>query len=222
MSTASIGGIGKIARGEDRKAARAGTEVEHAFDLGRFADQGRGVFIAVAAEMGVQQFADEGARHDGALVDIERQAAHIDLVDEIGRGFAGGDALIDQTEDFLAFRGGDARGGKAFELVGMQMQGLANQECRFGHRIGGAMREHQFRLGKAADGVADEIEQRQQFARGDLRRFRGDAARFGAGFARFAIRIWSSARRRHHRGCAPRSSSCLFRFPRASRTARWS
>jgi hypothetical protein len=51
----------------------------------------------------LQQFADERARHDGALVDIERQAAHVDLVDEVGRGFSCRDTASDQIEDILAF-----------------------------------------------------------------------------------------------------------------------
>ena len=48
------------------------------------------------------------------------------------------------------------------------MQRFADQECGLGHRIGGAVREHQLRLDEAADRIADEIEQRQQFAGGDL------------------------------------------------------
>ena len=57
------------------------------------------------------------------------------------------------------------------------MQRLADQEGGFGNRIGGAMREHQLGFDEAADGVADEIEQRQQFARTDLGKFRcGQAA----------------------------------------------
>ena len=120
----------------------------------------------------LQQFADERARHDGALVDIERQAAHVDLVDEVGGGFSRRDAARDQIEDFFAFGCRDARGGERLELVRVQMQRLADQEGGLGNRIGGAMRKHQLGLGEAADGVADEIEQRQQFARADLGEFR--------------------------------------------------
>ena len=108
--------------------------------------------------MGVQQFADEGARHDGALVDIERQTAHIDLVDEIGRGRPRGDAALDQGENGLAFGRGNARGRKSLELVGVQVQGFANQERSFRNRIGGAVREHQFGFDKAAHRKAYEIQ----------------------------------------------------------------
>src|SRR4029077_15356107 len=80
--------------GQDRETARAGAEVEHASDLRGLADQ-RGVR---AAEMRVQQFADEGTRYDHALVDIERQAAHVGLVDEIGGGLARGDAAAQPGE----------------------------------------------------------------------------------------------------------------------------
>ncbi len=114
--------------------------------------------------MRVQQFADEGARHDGALVDIERQAAHVDLVDEIGGRRPRGDAALDQAEDRLAFGRRDPRGGKRLELVGVKMQGFADQERRLGDRIGGAVREYQFGFDKAAHRKADEIQQRQQFA----------------------------------------------------------
>src|SRR5215216_6534537 len=48
------------------------------------------------------------------------------------------------------------------------MQRLADQEGGLRDRIGGAMGKHQLGLGEAADGVADEIEQRQQFAGTDL------------------------------------------------------
>ena len=56
------------------------------------------------------------------------------------------------------------------------MQRLADQEGGVGNRIGGAMREHQLGFGEAADGVAYEIEQRQQFARADLGKFRNGLA----------------------------------------------
>ncbi len=72
----------------------------------------------------------------------------------------------------MAFGRRDARGRERLELVGVQMQRLADQEGSLGNRIGGAMREYQLGLGEAADGVADEIEQRQQFAGTDLGGFR--------------------------------------------------
>jgi hypothetical protein len=75
---------------------------------------------------------------------------------------------LDQSKDLFAFRRGDARMGKLLELIGMQVQGLADQEGGLRDRIGGAVREYESGLRKAAYGVADEIEQGQQFARRDL------------------------------------------------------
>src|SRR5258708_5057502 len=65
------------------------------------------------------------------------------------------------------------------------MQRLADQEGGLGNRIGGAMRKNQLGLGEAADGVADEIEQRQQFAGTDLRRFRSAGAALRRRFCAF-------------------------------------
>ena len=86
-------------RGEDREASRSRAEIEHALDGRGIVDQRAS--LAVAAEMRLQELADEGARNDDALVDIEGQAAHVDLVDEIGGRFARGDALMDEIEDGL-------------------------------------------------------------------------------------------------------------------------
>src|SRR3981189_2136813 len=66
--------IWKTLAREDGKAARTGAEVQHALDREGILDQGAVVVLAFRAEMGIQQLADEGARHDAALVDIEGQA----------------------------------------------------------------------------------------------------------------------------------------------------
>jgi len=58
--------------GQHGKAARAGTEIEHAFDACGIADQRS---HRLAAEMGFENFPDEGFAHDHAAVDIEGQAA---------------------------------------------------------------------------------------------------------------------------------------------------
>src|SRR5262249_46604539 len=76
----------------------------------------------------LQEFTDEGAWHDHALVDVEWQAAHVDLVDEVGGGFAGGDAATDQVKNFPGLDPHNARGGEALELVGVKVQRLADQE----------------------------------------------------------------------------------------------
>ena len=57
-------------------------------------------------------------------------------------------------------------------LVRVKMQRFADEKSGFRKWIGGAVREYQFGLDKAAHAIADEIQQRQQFARADLGEFR--------------------------------------------------
>ena len=83
------------------------------------------------------------------------------------------DAAADQVENGLGLKPGDARVGKGLELVGMQMQRLADQEGRFRDGIGGAVRELELGLDEAAHGIADEIEQGKQFG-GQFFRFQRD------------------------------------------------
>src|SRR3982074_3705760 len=132
--------------------------------------------IAFAAEMGIEQLADEGARHDHALVDVKGQAAQVDFVDEVSCRFSRSDAARNHVEYSFGLARRDPRGREGLELVGMKMQGFADQECGLGHGIGGAVREQQFGLDKAAYRIADEVEQRQQLAGCEFRKFRYSAA----------------------------------------------
>lgn len=85
---------------------------------------------------------------------------------------------MDEIDDELAFRCCDAGVREGLELVGMQMQGLANQEGRFSDRIRGAVRERKLGLDEAADRIADEIEQREKLGTAYFGAFwRGAAAR---------------------------------------------
>ena len=168
--------IGEMPARQNREAARAGAKVEHAFHRAEIVDQRAAVHLVRSGEMRVEQFADERSRHDHSLVDVERQAAHIDLVDEIGRRLAGRDSRLDQVEQLRTLGGRNARGRKHLKLIGMQMQRLANEKRRIRHRIGGAMRERHISRNEAAHRIANEVEQRQQLtARGpdDLRGPRG-------------------------------------------------
>src|SRR6516225_1275428 len=61
----------------------------------------------------------------------------------------------------------------------MKMQRFANQKCRFGDRIGRAVREDEFCFIETADREADEIEQREQFATCGFREYRSGAPAFG-------------------------------------------
>ena len=91
------------------------------------------------------------------------------------------------------------------------MQRLADQERRLGHRIGGAVREHQFCLDESAHRIADEIEQRLQFAGCDLRRFRRDlvsAAEFRCRAAAFGGRSCAFGHQDLVQRAGGRQSSC--------------
>src|SRR5215469_9950261 len=100
-----------MAGSENGEAARAGAEVEHALNLRRLVYERRGAILE-AAEMGVENFADEGTWHDHAFVDIEGQAAHVDLVDEIGGRLPRLHAALDQLKDLFRLRRGHPRGCK--------------------------------------------------------------------------------------------------------------
>ena len=76
---------------------------------------------------------------------------------------------MDEFEQGLAFRRGNARVHKALELVRMQMQRLADQEDGFRDRIGRAVGEGEVCFREAAHGIADEIDQREQLAATDFR-----------------------------------------------------
>ena len=114
--------------------------------------------------MGIQQFTDVGPRHDDTLVDMEGQPAHVDLVDQISGRLPCRDAPRHHLEDGIGLPFRDPRRREALELVGMQMQGFADKEHGLGDGIAGAVREYQLRLDKTAGQIADEIEQRPQFA----------------------------------------------------------
>ena len=66
-------------------------------------------------QFAVENFAEIRARHDRPLVDIERHAAHIDALEQIGRGLAGADT--------------PRRPARRFSCVA-----LPSRSCRRGHR----------------------------------------------------------------------------------------
>ncbi len=146
--------IGKGPRSENSETARAGAEIEHARDFCRIAELKPGVI----AKMLVQDFADERARHDGPLVHIERQAAHVDLVEQIGGGFARANTLFDEIENFRAIGLGDAPACGVLDRVRVQAKRFADQECRLGDRIGRAVGEHDAGLAETTCRKADIVE----------------------------------------------------------------
>ena len=72
-------GILEHVGGENRDGAGPGAEVQHRLDRIRILDQRE---ILAAEGIGIEQLADEGARDDHALVDIERDALHIGALQE--------------------------------------------------------------------------------------------------------------------------------------------
>ena len=101
-----VGGIdrdlGPDHGGQHRQAAVAGAQVEHLL----------GVFTQPEIDAAVrQQLGDEAARHDGALVHVERHALQPGLARQVGRGLAGLDAPAQQIAA-LANAGQRRRSGR--------------------------------------------------------------------------------------------------------------
>ena len=119
MSTASIRALGNDSRGENRERAAAGAEIEHALDRIGVLDQ-----RALADEAAEQQFADEAARHDHALVDIERHALDIGAIEKVGGGLARRDARVDQLQRGARARRRQRGVEKRIERVDRQAQRL--------------------------------------------------------------------------------------------------
>ena len=107
--------------------------------------------------------AEIGARHDHALVHVERHPGGIDPPQQIGRRLAGADARFDETEDAFALGRGHACRRKQLEAVGRQMQRLADQEGGLGDRVGGAVGEHELCRIEPRHRIADEIEHGDEF-----------------------------------------------------------
>ena len=148
--------IGECARGEDRQTPRAGAQVEHARHLGRIAQ------LQAVAEMIVEKFADERAWNDRPLVHIERQPAHVDLVEQIGRRLSRRDALLDQRAYPCPVGIGDAPSGRILDLVRMDAECFADDERCFRDRIGGAVGEYDPRLRQAVGRETNVVENRRK------------------------------------------------------------
>ena len=157
------GGVGKAHRGEHGERARSGAEIEHARDLVRVLP-GKAV-VAAGKSVAGDELAEIGTRHDHPLVDVKRDAGGIDASEEIGGRLAGRDPRFDEGEDARALGRGDPRRRKPFEPIGRQVQRFADDEGRLGHRIGGAVGEHELRFGKARHRIAHEIEHGDEFHR---------------------------------------------------------
>ena len=112
---------------------------------------------AGADEAVKQQFADEAARHDRALVDIERHALDIGAIEQIGGRLARRDARVDQRQQPRALGRGQAGVEERIERVDRQLEPFEDDERRFVDRVGRAVTIGEFGGVEAADGVAEEI-----------------------------------------------------------------
>ena len=151
--------VGKDARGEDRDRAPARAEVENAGDVLRIAGQ-----PVVLGEGRDQQFADEAARRDDALVDVERHAPDIGAVQEVGRGLPRGHPRLDQRVEPLALAAQELRVEKRVERIDREVQALEDEIRGFVERGRRAVAEGEARGAEAADGVAQPVARgRKQF-----------------------------------------------------------
>ncbi len=112
---------------------------------------------AGADEAVKQQFADEAARHDRALVDIERHALDIGAIEQIGGRLARRDARVDQSEQPHALGAGQSGVEERIERIDRQFEPFEDDERRFVDRIGRAVTIGEVGGVEAADGVAEEI-----------------------------------------------------------------
>ena len=110
--------IGKDARGENGERSAAGAQIEDGCDA-RWVAGPR----AILGEGGCQQFADQAARDDDALVDIERHALDIGAVQEIGGGLARRHPRFDQVQEPRPLVAQEPGVEKRIERVDRQAEG---------------------------------------------------------------------------------------------------
>ena len=152
-STASILALGKTRGGEDGERAAARAEVERRAR----SSLGSPVSASVADERRHQQFADEAARHDDPLVDIERHALDIGAVQEVGGGLAGDDARLDQRVEPLALGAQEPRVEERIERIDRQIEAFEDDEGRFVERRRRPVAERQALGAEAADRVTQPV-----------------------------------------------------------------
>ena len=145
-------------RCQDGEAARAGAEIEHA-------THARGIGDRQGAAH--QEIADEGARDQGAAVDVETHAVHVGGTHQVRRRQAQRHAGVDQGEEARAFGGGGPEVEPGIEGVDRQAQRLQHQESRLVDGIGGAVAVGEAGGPEAADREPEEV------AQGDERGFGG-------------------------------------------------
>ena len=116
----------------------------------------------VLGENGHDQFADQAARHDDALVDIERHALDVGAIDKVGGGLARGCARLDQSQKPGTLLAKQPGVEKRIEHVDRQAQTLKDEKGGFVERCRGAVAEGEAGGEKAADRVAQPVSRGQE------------------------------------------------------------
>ena len=115
--------IREDARGEDRERTAARAEVQRRRDAFRIADE-----RIVLGESRHHQFANQTARDDDALVDIERYALDIGAVDKVGGGLARCHAGFDQFAQPRTLVAQEPGVEKRIEHIDRQAQSLEDEK----------------------------------------------------------------------------------------------
>src|SRR6185437_10264797 len=145
------------ARGENGERAAARAEVEDRGDVRGIADES-----VVLGERGHRQFADQAARDDDALIDIEGHALDIGAVDKVGGGLAGRRARLDQVEEPHALGTKEPSVEKRIKHVDRQAETLENEKGGLVERGRHAVAKGEFGGKKAADRIAQPVAWREK------------------------------------------------------------
>ena len=171
---------------------------------------------AVADEAVKQQFADEAARHDRALVDIEPHALDIGAIEQIGGRLARRDPRVDQRDEPRALGAGETGVEERIERVDRQLQPFEDDEGRFVDRVGRAMTIGKLGGVEAADGVAEEIANGDEDGEPFVVAGYGGKVNHALGRRRSdALRLGTSAGVAGRRNISsyPRATHCAFMHP---------
>ena len=120
----------KAKYGQNRATSRAGAKMERRVT---------GITLRTKEDSRRQtvrcrEFAEERARHDRPLVDIERHAAHIHARDQMAAAY-GADTPVDQRAESLQLRCRDGHAGTRFDMIGIDVQRLADPDAGLRNRI---------------------------------------------------------------------------------------
>ncbi len=149
--------VGEDARGENGERTAARAEVEHRGDRLWIADD-----AIVLGESRHEQFANQAARDDDALVDIEGHALDVGAVDKVGGGLARGCARLDQFQESRTLAAKQPGVEKRIERVDRQAQALEDEKGGLVERRRRAVAEGEAGREKAPDRVAQPVSRGQE------------------------------------------------------------